>query len=252
MSRWSKEKLYTKAHKKLVDSKTSSHEQEQIILTLLNDQHNEAYLLLGEYLVSDEIIIPSRYIQNYKGEFLHSVRTLSPEHLARGISEGIDPKIIQNFLFDTLTKYYSYEELRDKIFSALTRLNLAQKGANHLLSIIWSEAPPITIAKEILFQMIDYVEDNVQSNHLYWFLFTPSNYLTQDFPGVLHFDIFEQLLTIHNEYQAILMLLQAMVAELNKNITNWDQYIGNYLKPFNEDAMAILLSQKKSNSNSSK
>jgi hypothetical protein len=213
-------------------------EHEKIILNLLNYKEEEAYKILGDYLLDTEVIIPQHYIMNYKGEVIDTIKTLIPEHLA-----GRDPKYAEKIILQSLTKHYSYTELRERIFSALIRLSLEEKGANQLLTILWSESPPSDEAKKMLLEVINYLGPSAQSNHLFWFLFTPE-YLTQDFPINFNTDIYQKLVDIQGEHNALLILIQAMVADLDKPITNWSTCKGNYLKVFNEDALELLLSRK--------
>lgn len=222
-------KNYSEIRTLLFSSSISPQEQEEMIFVLINDEKTDAYEILGDFLSVNEYIQPLKSIMNYKGETISSLKPLVADHFA----QATDIDFAQKILLNTLTKYYSYDELRKSIFNTLKKLKLAEIGAKHVLSLIWNVSPPIQIAKSILFELLPTISKNEQNNYLYWYLFTPA-YVTQDFPTKFHNDIYEQLKTLQDKDTAVYMLIQAIYSEITKKISpdRWYEYLNDYLKIF--------------------
>ncbi|MHA2366614.1 MAG: hypothetical protein ACXAC7_21840, partial [Candidatus Hodarchaeales archaeon] len=235
---WRRKKSYPQLRDLIFNLSTSPQEQEDIIRSLLSDSSDEAFNILGDYLITDLAGIPVKPIMNYKGELTSFLKCL----VAERFNKCPDKEFAKKSLLNTLTKYYSFEELRKSIFDTLKTLNKAHQGAQHVLTVIWTTSPPEAPAKLILYELLPFIPENEQINHLYWFLFTP-DYVTQDFPKNFNKGVYKRLLHLQDEPTAILMLIQAIYAGISKQITNWKDYLGDYLKIISEEAFPILYSK---------
>jgi len=224
--------------REIVFNPSSSKELDEVIFSLLNDKSVESFAILGDYLTKTEIIQPTTPILNYKGDTINSLKVLIADHFVL----APDIEAAKDILLSSLTNFFTFDDLRKKIFNSLRKLNLTEIGAKHVLTLIWTTSPPIKTSKKIFFEVLPSISDNEKSNYLFWYLFTPE-FVTQDFPTQFHPDIYKYLVRNRGESSAIYMLIQALFSEISKKISGWANYLGDYLTIFTNESLKIVHSK---------